>query len=125
MANRPTSVSSEKPLLPGFVLDDVRNLLGLDRRQLDEPRQTALAGNAYRNAVPADGVARQECLQGLAHQLDRVRIRLAEDLRILDEVECIGRHAAVIFVRPAAQRLERTLADINAPNGVVLRHEDL
>ena len=53
---------SEGDLLPGFVLDDVGNLLAFDRRQLDEPRQAALAGNRDRHAVAGDVVAREELL---------------------------------------------------------------
>ena len=56
----------ERNLLPGFVLDDVRNLLALDRRQLDEPRQAALAGNGDRHAVARHVVARDELLERFA-----------------------------------------------------------
>ena len=35
----------EGNLLPRLVLDDVGDLLGFDRRQLDEPRQAVLAGH--------------------------------------------------------------------------------
>ena len=35
----------KRNLLPSLVLHDVGNLLGLDGRQLDELRQTEIAGN--------------------------------------------------------------------------------
>ena len=82
IANRPTSVSSAKPssslpaghllvvpdhvverernLLPGFVLDDVGNLLRFDRRQLDEPRQAALPGHRDGDRVAASGRCARE-----------------------------------------------------------------
>ena len=81
----------EGNLLPGFVLDDVGNLLRFDRRQLDEPRQTALARDRDRHLVAADLVAREELLEGLAHQLHGVGLGLAEDLGVFDVVEGVGR----------------------------------
>ena len=41
----------ERDLLPGLELDDVGDLFLLDRRQLDEPRQAALAGDGDRHAI--------------------------------------------------------------------------
>ena len=90
--------------------------------KLDEPCQTALAGNGNRYLVAAYLVARQEELERLAHQLGRVGIGLAEDFWILDVVEGIGRDRIVLFAGDAAQRLERALANIDPPHGVTLRH---
>ena len=53
----------ERNLLAGFVLDDVRNFLPLDRRQLDEAGQTALPGNGDRHSFAGQIVARDELLQ--------------------------------------------------------------
>ena len=69
----------EGNLLPGFVLDDVGNLLRFDRRQLDEPCQTALARNGNGHLVAPDRVAREEQLERLAHQLRRVGVGLARE----------------------------------------------
>ena len=80
----------ERDLLPGFVADDVGNLLRLDRRELDEPRQAVLAGHADRHPIAADRVARQKLLQRVADQFGGIGAGLAEDLRIGDEVEGVG-----------------------------------
>src|SRR5206468_2481786 len=58
-------IEVERNLLLGFEANDVADLLFLDRRQLDEPCQAALAGNADRDSVAAQRVARQELLQRL------------------------------------------------------------
>ena len=62
----------ERNLLPGFVLDDVGNLLPLDRRQLDEPGQTALTGNGDRYSFARQIVARDELLQRFAINSSRL-----------------------------------------------------
>ena len=67
----------ERNLLPGFVLDDVGNLLPLDRRQLDEPRQAALAGHGDRHAVARHVVARDELLAALRGSARRDWLRAA------------------------------------------------
>ena len=114
----------ERNLLPGFVLDDVGNLLALDRRQLDEPRQAALAGNRDRHAVARHVVARDELLERFADQLVAIGFGLRENLRIFDVVEGLDDHPLVVLlVRTAAQRFQRALANIDAPNGVTLRHD--
>ena len=109
-------------LLPGFVLDDVGNLLRFDRRQLDEPRQAALARHGNRHLVAAHSIARKEQFERLAHQLSRVGVRLAENLGVFDVIEGIGLDQVVLIVRPAAQRLQRALPNIDTPHGVRLRH---
>ena len=83
-------VQVEGDLLPGFVADDVGDLLGLDRRQLDEPRQARLPRHGDRHPVAQHRVPREELLQGIADQLGRVGAGLAEDLGVLDVVEGLG-----------------------------------
>ena len=67
----------ERNLLPRFVLDDVRNLLRFDRRQLDEPRQTALPGHRNRHAIAREHIPRDERLERFADELFAVRLRAA------------------------------------------------
>jgi hypothetical protein len=73
--------------LPRFVLDDVRNLLAFHGRQLDEPRQAALAGNRDCHAIAGNIVARYEKLKRLANQFVAIRLGLRENLRVLDIIE--------------------------------------
>ncbi len=49
-------VEVEGNLLTGLIADNLGNLLGLDRRQLDEPRQPILPRHRNRHAVAADAV---------------------------------------------------------------------
>ncbi len=113
----------EGDLLPRFVAHDVGNLFRLDRRQLDEPRQTALAGHRDRHPVALQLVARQKLPQRVAHQLDRVGLGLAENFRVFDEVERVGRDPArVVLVRHAPQGLERALTDVDTPNRIARGH---
>ena len=63
---------------------------GLDRRQLDEPRQPGLTRHRDGHPIALHRVAREELLQRIPDQFDRFRAGLAENLRILDIVECLG-----------------------------------
>ena len=85
-------------MLPGFVANDVGNLLGLDRRQLDESRQARLARNRNRHPIAQHGIARKELFQRVAYQFVRIGPGLAQDFRILDVVERVGDNADAIVV---------------------------
>ena len=113
-------VEREGDLLLGLEPHDVADLLLLDRRQLDEPRQAALAGDADGDEVALDVVAGEELLQRLAGELVRVGVGLAQDLRVLDVVEGGRRHGPVDHLQP--QRLERRLTDVNPPDTVLHWH---
>src|SRR5262249_10145851 len=76
------------------------------------------AGDADEDAVPLEVVARQERFQGLARELVGVGIRLAEDLGVFDVVEMRGRDLAVHQFQ--TQRLEGTLAQVDAPDAWIL-----
>ncbi len=107
-------VEVERDLLLGLEADDVGDLLFLDRRQLDEAGQAALAGHADGDLVAAEVVARQELFQRLAGQLVGVGVGLAEDLGMLDVVEGGGGDFAVDQFQ--ADGLEGALAEIDAPD---------
>ena len=109
-------VEVEGDLLPGFVADDVGDFLGFDRRQLDESRQARLARHGNGHPVAQHRVPREELLQGVADQFGGVGTGLAEDLGIFDVVEGVGDDPLAVFVGATSQGLQRTLADINAPN---------
>ena len=95
----------ERNLLPRFVLDDVRNLLAFDRRQLDEPGETALARHGDGDALAGQIVARDERVERFFDQLVAIGFGLREDLGVLDVVERLDDHPVVVFiVRPATQR---------------------
>ena len=110
----------EGDLLLGLEADDVGDFLFLDRRQLDEACQAALTGYADRYHVAAEGIARQEFFQGLAHQLVGIGIGLAQDLRMLDVIEGGGRRLTVDIHE--ANGLESTLTHVNAPNARLFCH---
>ena len=109
-------VQVEGDLLPGLVLDDVRDPLGLDRRQLDEPGQAALARHRNGHPIAANTVPRLELRQGVADQLLRVGARLGENLGILDVVERLGDDLIRVTVQTASHRLQRRIADVNSPD---------
>ena len=109
-------------LLAGFVLDDVGDLLLLDRRQLDEAGQADLARNADGDPIALDVVAREKRRQRFGDQLVWIGFGLTEDLGIFDVVEGDDFHLGLVVVRHAAHRLERALTDVDSPHGVRLRH---
>ena len=107
-------VEVEGDLLFGLEANDVADLLLFDGRQLDEAGQTALSGDGDGDDVAADLVARQELLQRLAGELIGVRVGLAEDLGMLDEIEGGGGDHALILGE--ADGLEAALAQVDAPH---------
>ena len=111
-------VEGEGNLLARLVLDDVGDLLGLDRRQLDELRQPRLARGRHGHAIARQVVAGRELGQGRPHELDRVGLRLGEHHRVFDEVETPRPRACAGSVgeTPAAKRLEAASADIDSPD---------
>ncbi len=109
-------------MLAGLELDDVRNPLLLDRRQLDEFHEPGLTGNRDRDLAALQVVPLQERLERLAHELLGVGVRLAKDLGILDEVERLGHDLLGVFAGDQLEGLERGLTDVNRPNSRDLRH---
>ena len=106
----------EGDLLPGLVPDDVGNLLGLDRRQLDELGEARLPRDRDRDAVPLELVAADELLERGADKLHRIGFRLGEDHRVFDVVERLGGDLARLGRIPATNGLEGTFADVDAPD---------
>ncbi len=102
-------------LLAGLILDDVGDLLGLDRRQLDELREARLAGHRHGHTIALERVAAQEFLQGIAHKLDGVGFRLREQHRVFDVVKRVGHQLPWLVAKTAAHRLQGALADIDSP----------
>ncbi len=74
-------------LLPRLVLDDLADLAGFDRRQLDEAGQSRLPRHADRQDVVVDVVLFQELVERLRDQLFRNGVRLAENFGMGDVVE--------------------------------------
>lgn len=107
-------VEREGDLLLRLELDDVRDFLLLNRRQLDEMHQPALAGDTDGDLVLANRVAREEFLQRLAGQRLRVGVRLREDFGVFDVVEVRRSRDAVDHLH--AQGFQRALANVDAPD---------
>ena len=80
-------VEFERNLLVGLELDDVRDLLAFDRRQLDHPCEPSLARHREVNRLLIDVVARKELLESGADQFIRLGVRLAQNLGVFDEVK--------------------------------------
>ena len=82
-------------------------------------------GTEIATRSPARSLRETNCCERFADQLVAIGVGLRENLGVLDVVEGLDDHSIVVFfVRPAAQRFQRTLANINAPNGVTLRHNE-
>ena len=112
----------ERNLLPRLVLHDFRETARLDRRQLDEPRQRRVARHRDRDQVVGDFIPGEERLHRVGDDLLRDGVRLAENLGVLDVVEG-DRHDLVGGFRVLQlDRLERRLADIDAPGSALLCH---
>ena len=80
-------------------------------------------GTEIATLSPANVVAREELLERFADQLVAIGFGLGEDLRVFDVVEGLDDDPLVVLlVRTATQRLQRALANIDAPNGATLRH---
>jgi len=73
-----------------------------------------LSGHADGDGIATQVVAGQELLERLARELVGVGIGLAEDLGVFDVVEGRGRERT--FVVLEAERLEGTLAEVDAPH---------
>ena len=99
------------------VVDLLRVLLQINRRHLAEPRKCLLPGNPHHELIPLPVVAVGEFLQGRTDQLVPVRIRLRQNLGMVDHVERNRFHLTVVR-RPQLDRLEPALSDINTPDSV-------
>ncbi len=112
----------ERDLLPGLELDDVGDPLLLDRRQLDELHQAGLGRDPDGDLAVLQVVAAEEGRQCLADQFLGVGVGLAEDLRVLDEVEGLGDELLGVLAGGELQGLQRGLTDVDGPDGLDLRH---
>ena len=116
----------ERDLLIGLVLDDIGDLLGLDRRQLDELRQPRLARRRHRHAVALQGMPREKLLDRGPHQFHRVGVRLREHHRIFDVLKRVGHEFAGVRRRHLATKgLEAALADVDSPGVRTAGHRGL
>ena len=104
----------KRDLLFRLELDDVGDLLFIDRGQLDEARQAALPGDADRDEVPLDLVPLQKLIERIARELIGVGIGLTEDFRMLDVLERGGDDLP--FFHFEANRLEGALPQVDSPN---------
>ena len=142
MANRPISVSMAKPPTvsppPIFWKSQTTSssgkgiccfasnltmsgdLLLLDRRQLDEPHQPALAGDTDGDLVLANRVAVEEFLQRLAGQFVQGRRPVARGFRVFDVVEVVAVGTPSII---RGGRLSRALANVDAPDADRIGHD--
>ncbi len=118
-------VQIERNLLLRFKANDVADLLFLDRGQLDEARQAALAGHADGHLVAAQRIAGQELFQRLPGKLVGSGVRLTQDFGMFDIVKGGGDDFAFLTnLHP--QGLEGALAQIDPPDAKGFgRHDDL
>src|SRR5262249_22446646 len=116
-------IEVERDLLLGLELDDIGDLLLLDRRQLDESGQTTLARDAHGNQIALDTVARKKLFQRLARELIGVRVGLVKDLGVFDIIKGSGGHLAVDQFEP--QGFEGALAHVDSPHARLVRHSYL
>ena len=120
-------VEIKRDLLLRLVLDDLGNLVRLDRRQVDEPRQGGRAGQADRHPRPVHVVVLDERLDRLRNQFLGNRIGLAENLggiriAVLDVRVAHGQHLVSRFGVPQLHRLQAGLANVNSPNVLAVGH---
>ena len=114
-------IKREGNLLLRLVSHDVRDLLDVDGRRLEELRQTALAGYRDGDLVLAGQlIAREELLQRLTHHRFGVGLGLREYLGILNVVESVRRQ--YIALAHATKCFQRALADVDTPNANGLGH---
>ena len=114
----------EGDLLLGLELDDIRDPLLLDGRELDELDQAGLPGDADGDLAALQVVAVHEGGERLADEGLGVGVGLAEDLGVLDVVERLGHDLIRVIPRDELQRLQGRLADVEGPDGLDLRHSD-
>jgi len=79
-------IQVERNLLIGFIPDNVRNPLRRHRRQLGEPGQGMLARDVDHDLVLGDVAAREKLLERTADQGGSIRVRLRENLCVLDVI---------------------------------------
>ena len=112
----------EGNLLLGLKLDDVRDALLLDRRELDELDQPGLARHRDGDLAALEVVPVEKRAEGLGDEFLGVGVGLAEDLGVFHEVERFGHDAVGRVARDELKRFEGRLTDIERPYGLVLRH---
>jgi hypothetical protein len=115
-------IEREGDLLLGLELDDVGDPLLLHGGQLDKLHQPRLPGHADGDFAPFQIISIRERRQGFPDELVGIRVRLAKDLRILDEVKCLGHDLLGRLAGDKLQCLESGLADVDCPDSLNLRH---
>ena len=112
----------ERNLLLGFVADDLVHSTGFHGGELNESGQRRLTGNADGDQVPFGLVARQKSGDRGLDQLIRHGVGLAEDFRMWDVIERDRDDLTSRFGIAEANRFQTGLADVDAPNGLSIRH---
>ena len=106
----------KRNLLSGLVFDDVGNLLGLDRRQLDELREPKVARHGDSHLVALQIVATDELFEGRLNQLNGVGLRLGANLGVFDVFACHNFQLPRLGGHAATQRLQSAVADVDSPH---------
>ncbi len=113
-------VEREGDLLDRFEADDLGDLLGLNRRQLDEPGEARLPAHADRDAAALDAVPLHEIGQRCLDERLAVVAGLGEDVLVFDDFE-IG-DLGSFRTANEADRLEGAVSDVDAPGGTCRSH---
>ena len=86
-------IQREGDLLDRFEPDDLGNLLGLHRRQLDEPGEAGLAADADGGHAALDRVPLHEIRQGGLDECFAIVAGVGENVFVLDDFEIVDAQA--------------------------------
>ena len=106
----------------GLVLDNLRDLVGLHRWQIDEPGQRGRTGQADRHPGPVHVVGLQERLDCLRNQFLGNRVGLAENLGMGNVLVPHGQNLVGRLRVTQVHRLQTSLANLNSPNVLAISH---
>ena len=113
-------IQIEWNLLPRFVLNNLSNLAGFDRWQLDELRKRCLTGNRDDNLVTLQRIARTKRLQRSGDKFFRNRVRLTQNFRMRNVVKRNRYGLLGSFGIAKLNRFQPRLTNINAPRSLSL-----
>jgi hypothetical protein len=106
----------ERDLLHRLELDDVGHLLGLDRRQLREPRERLMPRHAHRKDRLRQVVLVRQRAQRHPQGVRLIQLRRRKHLRVIDHREVAHGHTVTVGLE--LDRLDRARTDLDSPTHV-------